>query len=293
MNVLPLVSVIIPTFKRSDMLPRAIESVLNQTYPNIEIIVVDDNDPTTEWRKKTSLLMSKYESDSRIKYIKHDKNCNGSVARNTGIRNANGDIVAFLDDDDEFLPKKIELQVEYLLKNVQYRAVYCGWDRDGVVCPTDEGDLSYNILSGDRIIYTNTIIMWKIDAINCGGWNETFKRHQEASFLLNYFIYGGKIGVVSEPLVLFDISDRSNAAKDPKVYEMHLIHYLDSYSTLLNSYKRKIRKRILIHRYRGVFLFYIKCKDYMGAIYFVLRKCYRFPFSFFFDVFKYIISKKR
>ena len=76
---LGLVSVIIPTYKRADRLKKTIESVLDQSYPNIEIIVVDDNDSISEYRKKTELIMSEYINASNVKYIKHSKNMNGCV----------------------------------------------------------------------------------------------------------------------------------------------------------------------------------------------------------------------
>ena len=107
----PLVSVIIPTYKRLGMLGRAIDSVLNQTYNNIEIIIVDDNNEDSEYRKETERFMKKYDDNIEIKYVKHKQNKNGAAARNTGINNANGVYIAFLDDDDEFSPKKIELQI--------------------------------------------------------------------------------------------------------------------------------------------------------------------------------------
>lgn len=69
----PLVSIIIPTYKRSEMLPRAIESVLNQTYKNIQVIVVDDNDPDTEFRIATEQRMLLYNYNPRVKYIRHEK----------------------------------------------------------------------------------------------------------------------------------------------------------------------------------------------------------------------------
>ena len=110
-SIKPMVSVIIPTYKRYNMLPRAIASVLSQTYSNIQIVVVDDNNPDTEYRKKTEALMEQYALDERVKYVKHSKNANGSVARNTGIKSSDGEIVAFLDDDDFFYPEKIEKQI--------------------------------------------------------------------------------------------------------------------------------------------------------------------------------------
>jgi len=67
------VSVIIPTYKRSEFLERAIESILNQTYKNIEIIVVDDNDPNSKYRESTARKMQKYYKDNRVRYIKNKK----------------------------------------------------------------------------------------------------------------------------------------------------------------------------------------------------------------------------
>jgi len=107
----PLVSVIIPTYNRAEYVCDAIESVLNQTYKNIEIIVVDDGstDDTKEWIKK-------YLSSSKLKYI-YQENRGVSSARNTGIKIAKGEYLAFLDSDDLFLPKKIELQVKEFKKS--------------------------------------------------------------------------------------------------------------------------------------------------------------------------------
>lgn len=116
--VKPLVSVIIPTYKRSEqILGRAIQSILDQTYDNVEIIVVDDNPPETDYRIKVSnLLKSSPFNDSRIIYVMNEQNLGGSLTRNKGINKAKGDYITFLDDDDVYLPQKIENQVKYMLK---------------------------------------------------------------------------------------------------------------------------------------------------------------------------------
>jgi len=111
------VSVIVPTYKRSQFLERAIESILNQTHTNIEIIVVDDNEPSSDFRKATEEKMKKYETNKRIVYIKNHKNMGGALARNEGILRATGEFLTFLDDDDIYLPDKIQLQLEFMLKN--------------------------------------------------------------------------------------------------------------------------------------------------------------------------------
>ena len=120
----PLVSAIITTHNRIELLKRAILSVKNQTYPNIEIIVVNynSNDGTTEYLNKLS------DSSSNILhvYISPDESRGGNYARNQGINNAGGDYVAFLDDDDEWMPEKIEKQMELFQQDPLYGMVYCG-----------------------------------------------------------------------------------------------------------------------------------------------------------------------
>ena len=292
-----LVSVIIPTYKRSEMLPRAIDSVLNQTYKNIQVVIVDDNNPDTDYRRTTEQRMSAYSEDSRVKYICHNKNRNGSVARNTGIKNADGEIITFLDDDDWYLSQKIEKQVDYLLSHPEFRAVYCGWIRNGKEnLPFDEGDLSYNILSGDHIILTNVIMMWKKEAIDCGGWDETFMRHQEAALLLRYFRNGGIIGLVPEALVEYDMSDRSNAAENSRRNEYQTMHFLNSYNDIIQKCDFNApgsEKKIWLHRYRGMFLSYLRSKDVKGALSFFYRYCSKMPFAFFKSLVEYSVERFR
>jgi glycosyltransferase involved in cell wall biosynthesis len=196
-----LVSTIIPTYKREELLERAIVSVLNQTYKNIEVIIVDDNNPDTESRKQTEKLMQKYDGENRIKYIQHDKNKNGSAARNTGIKNANGEFVCFLDDDDWFMPEKIEKQLNYLLKNPSFHGVYCGrYQKNKTISSTCTGDLSQIILLSEFIPGPPTLMLYKNCIESIGGFNESYRRHQDSEMLLRLFEQY-KLGSISEPLV--------------------------------------------------------------------------------------------
>lgn len=101
----PLVSAIIPTHNRAAMLSKAIRSVLQQSHANLEVIVVDDasNDTTTEVVKQIN--------EPRVRYIRHERNRGGSASRNTGIQAAQGEYIAFLDDDDEWVADKIKEQI--------------------------------------------------------------------------------------------------------------------------------------------------------------------------------------
>ena len=101
----PMVSVIIPTYNRSHFVCRAIKSVLSQTYQDFEIIVVDDCSTDNSEEVIKSL------KDERIRYIRHETNRGGSATRNSGIVAAQAEYIGFLDDDDEWLPEKLEKQM--------------------------------------------------------------------------------------------------------------------------------------------------------------------------------------
>ena len=110
----PLVTVIVTTFGDSSTLVRAVDSALEQSYRNIEVVVVDDNGDGTPSRASAERLMKRYAADDRVVYLKHATNRNGSAARNTGIERARGDYITFLDDDDVLLRRRIENAVKTL-----------------------------------------------------------------------------------------------------------------------------------------------------------------------------------
>ena len=111
-----LVSVIIPTYNRSKTIERAVNSVLAQTWKELEIIVVDDG--STD---RTDEILRAY--GNKIRFIRQ-QNGGASAARNTGIRAATGEIISFLDSDDEWLPEKTERQVK-LLQRTESSGVVC------------------------------------------------------------------------------------------------------------------------------------------------------------------------
>lgn len=113
---LPKVSIVIPTYKRADRLFAAIDSVLNQTYSEIEIIIINDNIPGSEWDFDTKKTLQGF-NDHRLVVLHTQGQIGGGAARNTACQNATGDYLAFLDDDDIYLPNKIEAQISYMLNN--------------------------------------------------------------------------------------------------------------------------------------------------------------------------------
>src|SRR6266516_320914 len=159
---MPKVSVVIPTYNRVDLLRPAIVSVLNQTFQDFEIIIVDDG-----CTDSTSDLVSAF-NDARIKYIRHEINKGGSAARNTGILNSKCEFIAFLDDDDEWLPEKLDMQIKVIEESLpRVGGVYTSYivvDRtDGTIIarkiPTKKGDLSTNLLVNNCIGATSSVLL--------------------------------------------------------------------------------------------------------------------------------------
>jgi glycosyltransferase involved in cell wall biosynthesis len=114
----PTVSVIIPAYNQADYLGEAIQSVLDQTYPNFELIIVNDASPD-----HTDEVVKQYD-DPRLKYIVHQQNRHLAATRNTGIRASTGEIIALLDADDRFHPKKLEAHVTFLEKHPEIGVTY-------------------------------------------------------------------------------------------------------------------------------------------------------------------------
>ena len=161
-QIFPQVSVIILTRNRPEFLVKAVESVLNQTYTDFEIVIVDD--ASTD---KTPEVIKSFQ-DPRIISIRHDVNKGESGSRNAGVKVAKGELVAFLDDDDEWLPQKLELQVSLLQKgNDKLGGVYTGfykWDMVeekivGEIIPKKRGNISEDMFIKNWVGTPSTVLV--------------------------------------------------------------------------------------------------------------------------------------
>ena len=196
-----MVSAIITTHNRADLLDRAIQSVLNQTYKDIELIVVSDGstDGTDE-------VMKQFESDERVNYISYHPGRGGNYARNTGIKAAKGEHVAFLDDDDEWLPTKIEKQVALMDADKEVGLVYtginCVYVNEGIDYPIKQylrGDLSKIILFQNCIGSTSSVMLRK-NYLNDTGFDENLQARQDYDLWISV-LQKCKADVVVEPMV--------------------------------------------------------------------------------------------
>lgn len=266
---LPLVSVIIPTYKNRGCLDRAIDSVLTQNYNNLEIIIVDDNTEGDAWRKETESLMGRY-SDPRIIYLKHKININGAAARNTGINVSQGELIAFLDDDDYFLPDKITKQVEFLDVHPEYDAVYCQGLNNGVTIAQHlkEGNLSRDILLLQGYMDTPSLMFRSRVIKGMKGFDESFRRHQDYEILLRFFKRGHKIGVIQEPLYVKGQNKGENILKGDN-YEKLKIYFFDKFDSYIKELNREAKgfsRHVYALHFSSVFITYIKQKDKQNAL---------------------------
>ncbi len=263
-----LVSVIIPTYKRSDMLCIAIDSVLNQSYENVEVVVVDDNDPNTEWRLETEKRLMSYSDNNKVKYIKHEKNRNGSAARNTGIKHSNGEFLCFLDDDDYYYPDKIEKQVIYIKEN-NLDACYCDYKKNGVVISVNEqDDVVKNILLAKHTPQTSGWMITREAVTLLNGFDESYYRHQDYEFLLRFYSANLKMGKLDQVLYERKVSDIDNHPSGEKTEEIKKKLFND-FSYIIDDYVEKdpsFRKELNISAYTSAFKGYYRSRDFKNCL---------------------------
>ena len=250
----PLVSVVIPTYGRPDLLQDAVKSVLNQTYNNIELLVVDDCSPTPA---KKSLASISTTHSRTIRIIRHDANKGANVARNTGIKNASGNFIAFLDDDDRWDPTKIKRQVVAFQKaDDSVGVVYTGEqfiNEDGnttsVHISKVRGDVTKKLLCGARIApFSN--VMVRSDVIQQAGLpDERFPCWQDRDWYVRLSQYC-EFQPVPELLVIRYAGDHDRISDDyerkkNEAYPLFLEKYRSVAADYGQIYKRKMEASLL------------------------------------------------
>lgn len=249
-----LVSVIIPTYNRPLYLDRAIKSVLNQIYNNIEIIVVDDNGGNYEVQDKTKAIIDMFSNYPNVRYIRNKCNMGGAQSRNEGVKNANGKYISFLDDDDVYDKNKISDQMKVLLRNKNVDVCYCGMEylnskgehigqRD-IYVEGAQKLISKHIFR--PITGTPTLLMKKSVFKYINGF-DNLKRYQDANLIFKILAYGFNISYVKKELVKVYIHDSDristmgNRLEFEKEYIKNTLKYID-----LLTFKNSIR---LIEKY--------------------------------------------
>ncbi len=227
MNEDPVVSVVIPSYNRPHLTIKSIRSALDQGYPRLEVIVVDDGSTDNTWEEISKV------DDDRLRAYRHEKNRGANAARNTGINKADGTYIAFLDSDDVWDQSKTRKQVSFI-ESSAYDAIYCDvehtydshlglmkyhigskltntrWQK-----PEGGEELVPLILSGQlNMGGSSTLMITKDLLLKIGMFDEDFQRHQDWELMVRV-AKSGTVGYLDEPLVRKQDTDNPG-------YDVHL-----------------------------------------------------------------------
>jgi glycosyltransferase involved in cell wall biosynthesis len=259
----PIVSVIIPTYNRGNIISKAIDSVLSQTYAHHEIIVVDDG--STD---KTQETLRPYLH--KIKYL-YQENKGVSAARNTGIHNSKGEWIAFLDSDDRWLPEKLRRQIEIVNNStIELGCVICNMEfnphagkisnsfQSACFNPSSTKGICQNmtsILLTRFIMFNQGVLIKKRILDKIGGFNERLKILEDydlalkLSFLCNF-------GYESTPLVIYQRDTKNSLSSNIDSIEetKQIINILEDLSIFIDkmgmSRPKLLNRRINYYKFQ-------------------------------------------
>ena len=246
-----LISVIIPTYNRADLISRAIASVTKQSYQHFEIIIVDDASEDNIASVVRSI------KDSRIKYIRHQTNLGGSEARNTGIKNAQGKYIAFLDSDDVWLPDKLKLQLAAVSQQEEPENLVC-YGRFQIsprifyktsVFPAQAKQESETVpdyfwLSRGEIL-TSTLLISRTLAV-ATMFKPGLAKHQDLDFVIRLEKQGAKFIFVPQILAIWHNEVRSDRISKKINYQISL-NWIEQYREQISdrAYQGFVLKEIV------------------------------------------------
>lgn len=259
---MPKVSVIIPTYNRVKLLPEALDSVLNQTYRDFEIIIVDDGsmDNTKEIVESYINLQTRQPVNPlTIRYI-YQENKGPAAARNTGIKQVRGEYIAFLDSDDSWLPEKLEKSINFITQNKfdwMCTAFYRVLELEGkleqkVACVEDSyldtSRQNLNLIKNglfffsDVPLFTSSILVRKFSFEKSGLFDETFKIGEDFDMFLRFEENNLLGGYLNEPLCTYRINGSSITQSENISGLKESLRLAKKHALLLGLQKQHIRK---------------------------------------------------
>jgi glycosyltransferase involved in cell wall biosynthesis len=203
-NEQPLVSTVVTTYDRPQLVRYAIKSVLAQTYDPLEIIVVEDGSYTCvkEWLQEQGLR--------HVRYVRHEENKGLAAARNTGLRMAHGEFIAFLDDDDTWKPEKLQKQIALAVTlDSDYAIIYCGLEvrnKSGQIVnkkmPRLKGYIRNEIVQKGLSTIPSSCLFRKESLAKMAGFDTDIFTGIDHDIWMKMAKYGYKSDYVNEPLVI-------------------------------------------------------------------------------------------
>lgn len=225
-----LVSVVIPTYRRTHTLLRTVESVLFQTYRQIEVLIVNDNEPGDSYSKNLCKMLTCV-TDTRVKLIEQERHINGAAARNAGIRVARGEFISFLDDDDTWEREKIMRQVKILSSlDESWGAVSCliRTYKNGQLLkcslPYKSGNILLDVLRRRTALGTGSLLIRREALDQSGYFDENLQRHQDLQL---FAFLAEKYKIYLEPKYLYhmEIADVQNRPSAERLIEIKRAYF--------------------------------------------------------------------
>jgi len=264
-----LISCVIPTHNRQELLKRAIESVITQTYKNLEIIVVDDAS-----QDNTESVVNEYiKRDSRIKYYKNNKPLGVSGARNVGIQAAKGEFIAFLDDDDEWSERKISRQMRAL---ENYAAVLCSskttWSKTET--QYDKPFIELVDLKKGTIFGAGSSLLVRVPIMKNLLFDEKLDKGEDWDLLIR--LSTNNIIVFLKDTLVF--CDDGNHSRITNQFKNKPISQLEKSLSIINKHKDFFGQRWFNYHVADRLLTYISYRDNkIMHIFYISRRCGSLP----------------
>ncbi len=239
---MPFFSIVIPTYNRVTLLKRAIDSVLDQTLNDFELIVVDDYS-TDDTKSVVNRI-----DDSRVSYLVNERTKGSAGAKNTGVAKAKAEWIAFLDDDDYWLPEKLEKQYRKIKEaNGELGLVYTLTSdlKDGVLIKRKgkivEGWIFWDLLLNDYIGTASCVAIRKAAIERIGGFDERFPSKVDLDLYIR-IAREYRIGIIREVLVVRDLGSNNRISRNArKKLNGHLLYYSKYHKFLVQRTALKSR----------------------------------------------------
>lgn len=244
----PLVSVVVTTYNRPSYLERAVESVHRQTHDPLELVVVDDysDTPAESVLADLDLDLNRF---SDVHCVRHEENRGANAARNTGIRTASGEFIAFLDDDDRWKPQKTARQVCAFTESDDVDVVYTGMETTngndtGIwIPPVVNGDLTKALLC-QNVVGTLSAIMIRTDLARRIPLDESFPSWADLQWYVELSTCA-EFKRIPEPLVVYEFDSHNRLSDDIEKKRVAYERFVDEFDNLAAEYgplfKRKMR----------------------------------------------------